>query len=162
MKLKNNAKGPRMIQMLDDEPAVLIMPGETKLVDASKILNGLPDGVAEDRDGGAAAAPRSAPKPAKAPIAHDDDDEGELDPAPPELAEKAGADLQQLDHDGDGKPGGSKPHEPPALSGLDRAQLEAEAEAEGVDISAIKGTGAGGNVLMGDIKDAIEAKRASA
>lgn len=158
MKLKNNAKGPRMIQMIDDEPAVLLMPGETKSVDASKILHGLPSGVAEDREGGA--EPRSASKAAKAapsgPVAHDDEDE--LDPAPPELAEKA-TDKPQLDHDGDGKAGGSKPHDPPALSGMQRDELEAQAKKEGIDLDQVKGTGKGGNVLMGDIIKAIETKR---
>jgi hypothetical protein len=65
-----------------------------------------------------------------------------------------------LDHDGDGEKGGSKPAELPALSGMSKDELGAQAKAEGVDLDKIKGTGADGNVLMGDIKAAIEAKRA--
>lgn len=67
-----------------------------------------------------------------------------------------------LDRDGDGHPGGSEPVEPPALSGMSKAELEAQAEAEGVDLEAIEGTGANGNVLVDDIRSAIEAKRNAA
>lgn len=41
--------------------------------------------------------------------------------------------LPQLDHDGNGEPGGSEPHEPPALTGKNKAELLAIAEAEGVE-----------------------------
>lgn len=44
--------------------------------------------------------------------------------------------LPQLDHDGDGEPGGSKPHDPPALSGKTRKELFAIAKAEGVKVDA--------------------------
>lgn len=40
--------------------------------------------------------------------------------------------LPQLDHDSSGAPGGSEPHDPPALTGKNKAQLLAIAEAEGV------------------------------
>ena len=40
--------------------------------------------------------------------------------------------LPQLDHDNDGAPGGSEPHDPPALTGKNKAALLAIAEAEGV------------------------------
>lgn len=65
-----------------------------------------------------------------------------------------------LDHDADGKPGGSLPDDPPALSGKTRDELLAIAAGEGVDIDAIEGTGKDGNVLVDDIRDAIEANRA--
>lgn len=73
---------------------------------------------------------------------------------PPERAAR-----DAFDHDGDGNPGGSKPQDPPALSGMTRAELEAQAAKEGVDLEAIEGTGASGNVRNDDIKAAIEAKR---
>lgn len=41
-----------------------------------------------------------------------------------------------------------------------KAELEALATAEGIDLSTIAGTGANGNVLKADIVAAIEAKRA--
>lgn len=134
MRLTNKSKGPRMILLTESE-SMVIMPGETKSVDASRILNGLPPGLVEE----------IARRPGKlaAPIAHDDDDEADLDPAPPELAKKATEDLPKLD-------------------GLNKQQLEAQAKAEGVDLDSIEGTGANGNVLVGDIKDAIQAARGDA
>lgn len=83
----------------------------------------------------------------------DPEADAELDPAP--------ADLSKFDHDGNGEPGGSKPQEPPALSAMTKDELTAQAEAEGVDIAAIEGTGKDGNVLVDDIRAAIEAKRAA-
>lgn len=59
-----------------------------------------------------------------------------------------------LDHDGDGKPGGSEPHEPPALKGLNKKQLLKIAEAEGVEIED--------GATNPAITAAIEAKRAAA
>lgn len=70
-----------------------------------------------------------------------------------------GSDTDPLDHDGDGEPGGSLPHEPPALSGKTKAELLAIAQNEGVDIAAIKGTGSKGSVIILDIIRAIEANR---
>lgn len=143
MRLKNSAKGPRMIHLTDGETMV-IMPGETKAVDGSRILNGLPHGLAEVR--GPAEARKAPQQQPQGRLGDDDeDDEDELDPAPPELAEKAtgSSDL-------------------PSLDGMDRKALEKQAKAEGVDLDGIKGTGAGGNVLVGDIKAAIEAKRGAA
>lgn len=43
------------------------------------------------------------------------------------------ADLPQLDHDGDGHPGGSLPDAPPSLHGKNKAQLLEIAVEEGVD-----------------------------
>lgn len=45
------------------------------------------------------------------------------------------------------------------LDGLDKEALEATAIAEGIDIEAIKGSGKGGNVLVKDLRAAIEVKR---
>ena len=47
----------------------------------------------------------------------------------------ASGDLSQLDHDGDGDPGGSRPHEPPALTGMLKTQLLEQAAAEGVEVT---------------------------
>lgn len=44
------------------------------------------------------------------------------------------AKAEPLDHDGDGKAGGSLPHDPPALTGKNKAQLLEIAAAEGVEI----------------------------
>ncbi len=77
-------------------------------------------------------------------------------------AKLADPDLPQLDHDHDGQPGGSEPHDPPALSGKTKAELLAIAADEGIDVEAIEGTGSGGNVLNADIVAAIEAARAAA
>lgn len=64
-----------------------------------------------------------------------------------------GDDLSQLDHDGNGEPGGSEPHEPPALTGKNKAELLAIAEAEGVDIAE--------GATNAQIIEAIEAARAA-
>jgi hypothetical protein len=60
--------------------------------------------------------------------------------------------LSQLDHDHDGHAGGSEPYDPPALTGKNKAELLAIAEAEGVAI--VEGT------TNAQIVEAIEAKRA--
>jgi hypothetical protein len=62
------------------------------------------------------------------------------------------ADLSQLDHDDDGEPGGSLPDEPPALSGKNKAELTAIAQAEGVELAE--------GATNAQIVEAIEAKRA--
>jgi pyruvate/2-oxoglutarate dehydrogenase complex dihydrolipoamide acyltransferase (E2) component len=49
--------------------------------------------------------------------------------------------------------------EPPALSGMNKAQLTEQAEKEGVKVDAIHGTGQGGKVTNADIVAAIEAQR---
>lgn len=64
-----------------------------------------------------------------------------------------------LDRDGNGEPGGSKPHDPPSLSNMTKAQLIGQAGKEGVDVAAIQGTGQDGRVLADDIRAAIEARR---
>lgn len=71
------------------------------------------------------------------------------------LAAPAGkAQLAQLDHDGDGAPGGSRPHDPPALTGRNKEQLVRIAEAEGVSVP----DGATNKQIVA----AIEASRAAA
>lgn len=127
---KNVEKGPRGIR-LKNGSCVIVDPGTTRSVPGESIASVTAGLIAVD--------PQIAPE------------EQDLPPSP--------ANLAQLDHDNDGKPGGSKPHDPPALSGLSRADLEALAQSEGVLIEHIKGTGANGNVLAGDIKAAIEVKR---
>lgn len=57
-----------------------------------------------------------------------------LEPAPLKITDAERATLPQLDHDGNGEPGGSEPHEPPALSGKNKADLTAIAKAEGVTL----------------------------
>ena len=47
---------------------------------------------------------------------------------------EAVGELPQLDHDSSGAAGGSEPHDPPALTGKNKAALLAIAEAEGVAI----------------------------
>lgn len=69
-------------------------------------------------------------------------------------AKLAKPELRQLDHDGDGKAGGSLPHDPPALSGLKRAELFEVARNEGVAVNATR--------TNADIIAAIEAARAAA
>lgn len=60
--------------------------------------------------------------------------------------------IPQLDHDGDGEGGGSLPHDPPALTGKNKAALLAIADAEGVAIED--------GATNAAIVDAIEAARA--
>lgn len=84
----------------------------------------------------------------------------ECDPSGDPLLAPPPADMvHAFDRDGDGAPGGSKANDPPALSGMNRAQLEKQAETEGVDLASIVGTGQGGKVKNDDIANAIEAKR---
>lgn len=56
-----------------------------------------------------------------------------------------------LDHDGDGKPGGSEKYVPPALTGKNKAELLDIAKAEDVDLPD--------DATNDAIRDAIEAKR---
>ena len=87
----------------------------------------------------------------------------ECDPSGDPLLAPPPADMvSRFDRDGDGREGGSLPHDPPALSGMTKAQLTEQAGKEGVDVAAITGTGQGGKVTNGDIAKAIEAKRAEA
>lgn len=137
---RNDDKGSRGI-LLTNGTYVMIDPGQAKSVPGDKVrmvTAGLTQINPAEAEPGRVA---------------EGGDEAEL-PAPP-------SSLQQLDHDGDGQPGGSLPHEPPALSGMTKAQLAEQAIAEGIIVEQIKGTGANGNVLADDIKAAIEAKRAA-
>lgn len=56
-----------------------------------------------------------------------------------------------LDHDGDGEKGGSTPAKPPRLTGRNKAELIAIAEAEGVSANE--------EMTAAEIVKAIEAKR---
>lgn len=69
-----------------------------------------------------------------------------------EVETEAAAD--PLDHDHDGAPGGSLPHDPPALSGMKKAELIAQADLEHVPLEA--------GWTNAQIIEAIEANRASA
>lgn len=138
---RNTTKGIRGI-LLTGGGYVKIAPGQTGSVPGDKIKS-LADGLIEIN-----------PAEAEPGRVAEGGDEAEL-PAPP-------SSLSQLDRDGDGQPGGSKPVEPPALSGMRKDDLIAQAEAEGILIEQIKGTGANGNVVADDIRAAIEAKRAAA
>ena len=62
-------------------------------------------------------------------------------------------DLPQLDHDGDGAPGGSVPDDPPALTGKNKAEL--------LDIAKAEGAVADADMTNKDIIAAIEAVRVS-
>lgn len=84
-------------------------------------------------------------------------DEGDLSDAM--LAKHDGSyefveDLAQLDHDGDGEPGGSLPDEPPALTGMNKNALIAQAAAEGITVDA--------TWTKAEIIEAIETERAVA
>ena len=57
-------------------------------------------------------------------------------------------------HDGNGEPGGSEAHEPPALTGKNKAELLAIADAEGVDVEE--------GATNAAIVEAIEAARLDA
>lgn len=72
---------------------------------------------------------------------------------PLDLTETAPKDraLSQLDHDGDGAPGGSLPYSPPALSGKSKPELLKIAEDENVDIED--------GATIPDIRTAIELAR---
>lgn len=119
------------------------------------VTDGNGDGDAATSGGEGGVADSGEIKPKADPIVSDaDPEQGEGEPA------ETPADPDPLDHDNDGEKGGSLPDDPPALSGMTREELEAQAEAEGVDVASIKGTGKDGNVLVGDIRKAIEAKRA--
>ena len=66
----------------------------------------------------------------------------------------AAARVSPPDLDGDGKPGGSLPHDPPSLSGKTKAELIAIAAAEGVELEA--------GARVADIIAAIELAREGA
>lgn len=138
---RNTAKGSRGI-LLTSGSYVMIEPGQAKTVPGDKIKKLASDLI------------EVSPAEAEPGRVAEGGDDAEL-PAPP-------SSLSQLDRDGDGQPGGSKAVEPPALSGMRKDDLIAQAEAEGILIEQIKGTGANGNVIADDIRAAIEAKRAAA
>jgi hypothetical protein len=64
------------------------------------------------------------------------------------------AEFDPLDHDHNGTKGGSKPDEPPALTGKNKTELVAIAEAEGVELED--------GLTNKAIVEAIEAARAAA
>jgi hypothetical protein len=137
--LKNNGKGPRAV-LMNSGSYEFLQPGEQKTIDGSKV-KAIPPDVAE--------------------VALEASDGGDLAPQPVNLDKQAtGGALPQFDHDNNGHPGGSLPHDPPALSGMTRTELDDQAKLEGVDLTKITGTGKNGAVVMADIRDAIEAKRA--
>lgn len=75
----------------------------------------------------------------------------------PDGVEKVG-ESAAVDAKGD-EPNGAETGKP--LADLRRDELEAVAAGEGIDIEKIEGTGSDGNVLVDDIRKAIEAKRAA-
>ena len=146
---RNDAKGSRGI-LLTSGSYVMVDPGQTKTVPGDKVRT-FSAGLTQMNP--SEASPRAA----------EGGDAAEL-PAPPSSITAlypASTVAAQFDHDDDGKPGGSKPHEPPALSGMRKDELIAQAGKEGLIVEQIKGTGANGNVIADDIRAAIEAKRAA-
>jgi hypothetical protein len=137
--LKNNGKGPRAVLMLGGGYTFL-QPGEQKSINGSKVRS-IPSDVVE--------------------LALEASDAGSIPEQPAGLANQATG-FEKFDHNGDGLPGGSKPHYPPALSEMTRAELEHQLQAEGLDLDHITGTGRNGAVVMADIRNAIEAHRAKA
>lgn len=95
---------------------------------------------------------------------HDEDGEivehGEIDLADAEaLVERGGAEWVEdeadpLDHDHNGEKGGSLSHDPPSLTGKNKAQL--------LEIAAAEGVAASEDMTNAQIVEAIEAKRAEA
>ena len=135
---RNDTKGSRGI-LLTSGAYVMIDPGQTKTVPGDKIRS-ISAGLVQIDSAEALAL-----------AVAEGGEEAEL-PAPP-------SSLSGIDHDGNGKPGGSLPADPPVLTGMRKDQLIAQAEKEGVIVEQIKGTGANGNVLADDIRAAIEARR---
>lgn len=113
-----------------------VEPGETVEIDADTIEGKLPDfgkPASEDSDHADLAARNAALETENADLR---------------------ARLAKLDADGDGNPGGSKPADPPALTGKNKAELLEIAKAEGVTVED--------GATNGQIVDAIEKKRAAA
>lgn len=166
---RNDAKGSRGI-LLTNGTYVMVEAGQTKTVPGDKVrvvsagLTQINPAEAEPRvaEGGDEAELPAPPSslPEIDGSAAERESAGTGEPMQPIPAQADGS-LSQLDHDGDGKPGGSLAHEPPALSGMTKAQLTDQAVKEGILLDHIKGTGANGNVLADDIRVAIEAKRAA-
>lgn len=137
----------------DDEAELPASPSSLSDIDPTKPLSQL--NPPEIDPASKVADPADRTEPAQAEV-------GTIDPAGQALPNPSPpAALAQLDRDNDGNPGGSLPVEPPALSGMRKDELIAQAEKEGVIVEQIKGTGANGNVIADDIKAAIEAKRAA-
>lgn len=93
-------------------------------------------------------------------IPHLPDGVDQLDPGKVDLAQVEGEDIPD-------QPESQAPAKKPAQvthqdleDAKTKADLIAIAEAEGIDVEVIEGTGAQGNVLMDDIKAAIADKRA--
>lgn len=145
---RNTAKGSRGI-LLTTGSYVMIEPGQAKTVPGDKIKKLASDLI------------EVSPAEAEPGLVAEGGDDAEL-PAPPSSISTIDGSLAQLDHDGDGKPGGSLPVDPPSLFGMRKDDLIAQAEAEGILTEQIKGTGANGDVVADDIRAAIEAKRAAA
>lgn len=137
---RNDARGRRAI-LLKGGGFVFFGPGESHSVPAHKIAT-VPTGLVEIDEEAAA-------------------DAGDLGEPRAGLAEQVDSG-GPLDRDRDGNPGGSLAADLPALSGMTKAQLIEQAGKEGVDVAAIKGTGANGNVVSDDIEAAIRAKRTRA
>jgi hypothetical protein len=143
---KNTARGGRGI-LLTSGAMITVPAGETKTVPGEQIKS-ISAGLIE-----------IDPAEAEPGRVAEGGDEAEL-PAPPSSLTGLGQ-TDPLDRDGDGNRGGSLAQEPPALSGMNKAQLIEQAGKEGIIVEQIKGTGANGNVIADDIKAAIEAKRAA-
>ncbi len=138
--LKNTAKGPRAV-LLTSGGYEFFQPGEQRTIEGGRIRSIPADLIEITR--------------AAQPVDQD------LPEQPAGLDQQAtGGNLAQLDRDGDGQPGGSLPHNPPALAEMTRIELQAHAVSEGIDLDRLTGTGKNGALVMADTRKAIEAKRA--